>query len=45
MDNDFLVKIVHENYSDEEIKDAFAKISSEDLAKHLDYLICIFFVF
>jgi len=39
MDNDFLVKIVHENYSDEEIKDAFAKISSEDLAKHLDYLI------
>ena len=39
MDNDFLVTIVHNSYSDEETKAAFAKISSEDLAKHLDYLI------
>ena len=39
MDNDFLVTIVRNSYSDEETKAAFAKISSEDLAKHLDYLI------
>lgn len=39
MGNDFLVTIVHDSYSDEEIKAAFAEISSSDLVKHLDYLI------
>ena len=39
MDNDFLLTIVRDNYSDEEIKAAFAKIYSESLVKHLDYLI------
>jgi len=39
MDGKFLEKIAHGNYSDEEIKAAFAAISSEELVKHLDYFI------
>ncbi len=39
MSNDFLLKIVHNNYADEEIKAAFAKLTSKDLVKRFDYLV------
>lgn len=39
MDNDFLLKIVHNNYADEEIKAALAKITSKDVAERFDYFI------
>lgn len=39
MDNDFLLKIVHNNYPDEEIKAAFAQITSKDIAERFDYFI------
>jgi len=37
--NDFLTIIVHNNYADEEIKAAFAEITSKDVVKNFDYLI------
>jgi|GEM_PF-5490596 hypothetical protein len=39
MDNDFLLKIVHNNYPDEEIKAAFTQITSKDVAERFDYFI------
>lgn len=39
MSNDFLLKIVHNNYADEEIKAAFTQISSKDVAERFDYFI------
>lgn len=39
MDNDFLVKIAHSNYLDEELKAAFAKVTSKDLVGRLEYLV------
>jgi hypothetical protein len=39
MDNDFLLKIAHSNYLDEELKAAFARVTSQDLVKKLEYLV------
>lgn len=39
MSEDFLMAIIHGDYSEKEIRTAFSRISSPDLAKHLDSFI------